>query len=251
MDLSRLLEEWEYDPENTVRLIQAEDGRQVMQVRLPLGIEQYELDGRPDGVRPFGRLSVLDEMQHRLEEYVTENHTDEGFCAGDEEFEMLQSEGLLFYYRYLLLFQIGDYERTVRDTEHNLSLCAFVERYCNESEDTDSLLQYRPYILRVHALSLAMISINQEERDEAIETVQEAIIEIEDLDEIDTMIFQFERMRSINHLKETLEQFASAESDEVERLEEELQLAVETEDYERAAEIRDEISVLRDPEHCE
>lgn len=251
MDISKLLEEWEYDPENTVRLINAAGGRQVMQVRLPLGIEQYELDDRPDGTRPFGCDSVLSEMQRRLSEHIEEYHSDSGFELDTDDFELLQSEGLLFYYRYLLLFGIGDYERTLRDTRHNLELCEFVEHYVAEDVDADSLLQYRPYIVRVHALSEAMIVLNQGDQDEAVQIVEEAIYEIEELPEIDTMIFQFERMRSLNHLRETLEQFGSVESAEVERLEAELAQAVESENYERAAEIRDEISVLRDPKASE
>ena len=51
-DLSQLLHDWPYDPEHTMRIVTAGDGRSVLQVRLPLGIEQYELEGRPDGHEP-------------------------------------------------------------------------------------------------------------------------------------------------------------------------------------------------------
>jgi len=42
------------------------DGRPIMQVRTPLGIEQYELDGRPDGRHPHDMESVLDFQHARL-----------------------------------------------------------------------------------------------------------------------------------------------------------------------------------------
>jgi len=47
------------------------DGREVMQVRLPLGIEQYELDGRPDGKRPHHTASLLDHQLASLEKAKT------------------------------------------------------------------------------------------------------------------------------------------------------------------------------------
>ena len=128
-DLSALLQDWPYDPDNTVRTIIAEDGRKVMQVRLPLGIEQYELEGRPDGAEPFGHDTVVETLEERLSQYVEEHGSDEGFELDHDDAVLLQNEGVLFYYRYLLLFQTNDFERTTRDTEHNLRLCRLLERY--------------------------------------------------------------------------------------------------------------------------
>ena len=90
-------------------------------MRQPLGIEQYELDGRPDGREPFGRPTMLDEIRARLESHRGAHGSDEGFAISHDDFTALQSEGLLFYFRYLVLFQIGDFVRTSRDTEHNLA----------------------------------------------------------------------------------------------------------------------------------
>ncbi len=137
-DIAHLLEEWEYDPEETIRFVEGDHGRQVLQVRLPLGIEQYELDGRPDGARPYERESVLDEIESRLSKFVEENGEDGGYSIDHSDFALLQNEGILYYYRYLLLFQMGDYERTSKDTQHNLRLCNLVERYCTNKEDRTS-----------------------------------------------------------------------------------------------------------------
>ena len=67
-DLKPFLDSWPYDPDDCVRVITLADGREVLQVRLPLGIEQYELDGRPDGSRPHDADSVLDHYCARLED---------------------------------------------------------------------------------------------------------------------------------------------------------------------------------------
>ena len=51
-DLRQILKNWPYDPEDDARIIRGDDSRELMQVRTLLGIEQYEMDGRPDGERP-------------------------------------------------------------------------------------------------------------------------------------------------------------------------------------------------------
>ena len=43
-DVRRLLENWPYDPDKNIRVLRGRDGRELLQVRLPLGLEQYELD---------------------------------------------------------------------------------------------------------------------------------------------------------------------------------------------------------------
>ncbi len=60
VDLRKLLKGWTYDPENDARLLRGDDGREILQVRTILGIEQYEMDGRPDGSRPHGMESAFD-----------------------------------------------------------------------------------------------------------------------------------------------------------------------------------------------
>ena len=154
-DITDLLREWEFDSDNQIRIIQADDGRQVLQVRQPMGIEQYELDGRPDGKHPLGRESVVEEYQARLENYRGAHGTDDGFMITHDDFASLQAEGVLYYFRYLVLFQIGDFVRTARDTEHNLNLFSLVEKYGESDEDRKELLQYKPYVVRMNAIARA------------------------------------------------------------------------------------------------
>ena len=101
-DIAHFLHDWEYDPDNTVRFVDGDDGRQVLQVRLPLGMEQYELDGRPDGEEPFGRECVLDEIEFRIEKFIEKHGEDGGFSIDHDSFVLMQNEGILYYYRYLL-----------------------------------------------------------------------------------------------------------------------------------------------------
>jgi hypothetical protein len=247
-DLTDFLNDWPYDSENTLRIIEAEDGREVLQVRQPLGVEQYELEGRPDGLTPFGKDTVVDEIEDRVNQFVEENGSDEQFEIDHDEASMLQNEGLLFYYRYLLLFQLNDFQRVARDTDHNLRLCALLENYAKNENDKNAVLQFKPYILRMNAMSRAMISIQNKLPDVAKHILESAIEEIRSLDVVESPAFHFEKIRSENYLRSALQQiddkgteYGENAGNAVDELKMELEQAVENENYERAAELRDQI----------
>jgi hypothetical protein len=115
VDLRRILKSWPYDPDKETRIVPGDDGRSILQVRTPLGIEQYELDGRPDGAHPYGKESALEHHLERLEKAKAAGLEAE-FGLGPRECGELFSEGTLYYFRYVRLFQLKEWERTVRDT---------------------------------------------------------------------------------------------------------------------------------------
>ena len=217
----------------------------MLQVRQPLGVEQYELEGRPDGERPYGKESYLDVYLDRIRQFKEDSNSDEGFFIHYEDFLKLQNEGILFYYRYLILFQIGDFKRTVRDTDHNLKLCEIIDKYVEDENVKKEILQYRPYILRINAISRAMLSLKKELKTVAVKIIESAIEIIQKMPEIDTTAYQFEKIRSIHSLKATLKQIKNQKTSEVDKLEVELERAVDAEEYEKAAELRDKIEELK------
>jgi len=244
-DITDILKSWEFDPDNQMRIIQANDGREVLQIRQPLGIEQYELDGRPDGTTYEGKECYLEALQEKLQDYTDANGSDEGFQVSHEQFQLLQNEGIIYYYRYLVLFQIGDFERTARDTEHNLKICDLLDKYAENEDDKKEILQYRPYILRMFAIAKAMISLHQQLKAAAKEILESAIEEIENMPNIDTPAFQFERIRSLKYLRSTLKQVLEQKLSPLDQLKKNLDAAVEEENYELAAELRDKIRTLK------
>ena len=249
-DISHILNDWPFDPEDQYRLVEADDGRQVLQVRQPLGVEQYELDGRPDGAQPFGKPSVLDEFQSRLRDYEEEHGTSDGFSIDRDDFVLLQNEAIIVYYRYFILFQIGDYERTANDTSHNLQIHGMIDRFASRNEDKNDILQYRPYTLRMNATSRAMILIGEGKGDKACAVIESAIEKVQAGAEIDTPTYHFERVRSLQYLRTALREVkANRIKAPVERLRKELDEAVENEEYERAAALRDRIRNLSSPEN--
>ncbi len=83
-DIRELLDGWPFDPENDARIVRGKDGRKVLQVRTPLGLEQLEMLGRPDGARPHGLESALEFHQQRLARPASHNflrHAKAESCA--------------------------------------------------------------------------------------------------------------------------------------------------------------------------
>ena len=240
IDLRQALDEWPYDPDNHIRRVRCADGREVLQVRLSLGLEQYELTGRPDGLRPNGCESLLDYHLERLTGLGGE------FSLNPEECAELFSEAMQYYYRYLNLFQIRDWVGTLRDTTRNLQLFDFVHQYAVREEDQNYLEQWRPYILRLHATAAAMIQVEGGTHAVAVEVLQKAIQQIESLEDREDQTFQFERKRSLLTLRELVRQIEKSRPvPPLERLERELRNAIELQNFEQAAQLRDQIKALK------
>jgi hypothetical protein len=239
-DLTDFLREWPFDGNSTVRFMTTTDGREIMQVRLPLGVEQLELEGRPDGLTVEGGGTALDLYRERQE---AARMRDEEFELSAEDFSALRTEAILYYQRYLILFQLGEYSRTVRDTEHNLAVCAIVES-CYHGADRVELLQYRPYILRVNTISLAMQDLNIGRSEDARGRLEMCVEIVKNMSGVASPVFEFEKLRALQHLGSILEQIRERSLSKRDLLERELHDAVEHEDYERAARVRDQIRGL-------
>src|SRR4028119_869083 len=109
-DIALLLHGWDYNAnEVTVRKIVGVDGREKIQMRLDLGVLQMEVEGRPDGMRPHGRESLLEYQEERLQRFEERHGIREGFELTAEECADLKQEAMQYYYRYLSLFPLTDY----------------------------------------------------------------------------------------------------------------------------------------------
>ena len=249
-DLRKIFEAWPYDPDDDARIATGDDGRSILQVRTPLGIEQYELDGRPDGARPHGLESALDYHLQRLQAAKTERRGGR-FELGQRDCGELFNEGTLYYFRYVRFFQLKDWVRTMRDTARNLQVFDLVHRYARREEDRQYLEKWRPYILRVHATAAVMLELEKNAYDRALRIADEAIQKIGELGEIEDETFSFERERSLEALRELAAQIQKNRPvSELERLENQLQRAIDRQEFERAAQLRDKIRSLRKKQTC-
>jgi len=243
-DITAVLAAWEHDPDEVqVRIVTGDDGRDKLQMRVELGILQMELIGRPDGTRPDGYESLLDAHQHRAaaEEARGETYTlDSGACAA------LLHEGTQFYQRYHAAFHIQRYDLVVRDTERNLRMFAFVRRHAQRQRDKVQIDQYRPYVLMMRARAAGHMALATNDYEAALAAVDEGITAIR------VFLREYNQADSEAECRElgALLRFRREVEGErpvgpVERLEQQLALAVEMEDYEEAVRLRDQLRRLR------
>ena len=249
-DITELLDDWEYDPESNVRKIKGADGVTKIQVRVDQGafqgILQLNLDGRPDGRRPYDNDFVLDHYTSVLEDHrASHGGSDREFSLDSEVCKELFDESARIYGRYVFLLQIKEYRRVVRDTERNMALFRFVNRYAADEDDRNNLEKWWPYILRIDATARAMLAVEEEDFDNALGRLSRARQKIEDLDEVDAEEFHSERERSIQAIDELVKELSERRPlSEKERLRKELETAVSREEFERAAELRDRLNNL-------
>ena len=112
-DISRILKGWAYKAGRlNVRVAEAADGREVLQLRIELGIIQMELSGRPDGVLQDGYPSLLALFESR----GTQGGLEPDMCR------RLREEGVQRSHRSAALFAIGRWKETIRDCNENLQL---------------------------------------------------------------------------------------------------------------------------------
>ncbi len=242
-DIGLLLADWEFDPDKVqVRVITSSDGSEKIQMRIDLGVMQMEMDGRPDGVRPEGYDSLLEFYEASAARAEAAGKT---FKLDSDDCAKLLREGLQYYHRYLSAFQLERFPIVARDTARNLRLFAFVHRHASSQRDRIEFDQYRPYVTLMNARASATELLNQGEHlaalariDQAIQAIRAFLSEYgQDDRQSDCSELQFllRWRREIEHNRPL---------DLGERLEQQLQLAVELEDYEEAARLRDQIRRL-------
>jgi hypothetical protein len=238
-DIRQLLRNWPYNPNQRVRLCADDNGRWYIQIRLPLGIEQYEADGRPDGEKPGGYESFLDYCSAQA--VIAGINSPLPYQIDDRAFEELRNEGIMLYYRYSALYSLKDYQRVQRDTLANLALCDFLDKHYLQSRRYE-VTQFRPFIIRTNALATADNLIIKDSYAEARATIEQAIQQIESTKAIPTAAYTFESIKAVAGLHQKLallQQESKSSEHAIEQLQADLAAAIESEDYERAAEIRD------------
>lgn len=250
-NIVHLLSDWPFDPENSTRKVIDEDGTERIQVRVDQGafqgILQMDLDGRPDGRRPHDQDFVLEHYRDKLDTLITDNGSDEEFTLSESDCEELFDESRRMYERYVFLLQIQDYDRVIRDTEFNMALFRFVNRYADREEDQLNLEKWWPYIIRIHAVARVMIAMQNEDFDASFTIIDEARDRIKDLDEVDAEEFRVEQRRSVQALDDLAKELDEKRPHTLfDQLKKELDQAIEREEFERAAKLRDRLRELEE-----
>ena len=244
LDLRTILDGWEYEPGKiSVRKIIGQDGREKIQTRIDLGVLQFEVSGRPDGARPYGRDSLLDHHEQRLRQHVRESGSDAGFLLTAEECRDLRHEAHLFYQRFLSEFVLEEFEAVEADTARNLRLLDFCRRYAESESDRESLEVQRAYVLMMNIRARVYSALQNEEFALSLAVLEDGIDEVRDATSLDPIRADGEDIPEIQVLTNLRDEIVEAMPDDAEpRLQMELQAAVEREDYEAAARLRDRLA---------
>ncbi|MGH7194640.1 MAG: UvrB/UvrC motif-containing protein [Candidatus Saccharimonadales bacterium] len=234
--IDTILRDWEYEPgEVAARLIRGGDGREVLQMRIDMGILQLEVAGRPDGAKPGGAETYFDYLLALVV------HDGNEFVLSDEQCAECDREFVQFYQRRICWLALREFRRAVRDADHSLAFMDFVRQHSPNEEWTMSHEQYRPFILFHRTQAAALADLEDHGPEAAIEQINQGLnriqefyveVEAEDRYEDDELVERLgqlrQSLRDHYHIGRTLQ----------ERLDE----AVASEQYELAAKLRDEIA---------
>jgi len=242
-DISRILKGWDFSVDGRlVRRIIGDDGREKIQRRIELGVLQLEVEGRPDGARPHGFPSLLDYYKHRAEMGGDTDPPAGQSQLSSSDCAALQVEALLYYQRRLCYFELHDYEGAARDARRNLDLFAFVREYAGDEEDRLAMDQYRAFVLFHRAKAEVLGCLDERKYGLALKQIEQAEEEIRSFYEEYDRDELFETSDEISQLGQWKKQIEGLRPlSRREQLEKQLKEAVEREEYERAAQIRDEI----------
>lgn len=242
LDLNDLLRDWPHEPgQLKVRKILGSDGKEKIQLRIDLGLIQMETTGRPDGTEPNGFESLLEYHQFRAKK--AENNG-EPYLLEPEAVGDLQQEGIQYYHRYISFFQLGDYQAVIRDTQRNLDMFEFVAKHTDNEDLAEAVIQFTPYVLMMNTRAFASIEVEREDFAAAVRIIEEGMAKIRAFHEEEATPENLENSPELAFLQEWLEEVRAKQPvTKLEKMRREMDKAIASEAYERAAELRDQIQV--------
>jgi len=244
-DITPILAGWDHDPDELqVRIVVGIDGQDKIQMRTDLGLIQMELSGPPDGRRVGDFESLLDALEAQSRAALADGKS---FALDTDRCRALMREGLQYYHRYLAAFHLQRYDLVVRDTERNLRLFAFVVRHATRQRDKLEFDRFRPYVIMMHTRAQAAQVLAHNDYAAALAHIDEGIERIRAFlreygqSEQEAELFELGFLLRLR--REVAEERPVGP---LERLQQQLDLAVTLEEFEEAARIRDQIQRLRD-----
>ncbi|MCE9631211.1 MAG: UvrB/UvrC motif-containing protein [Planctomycetia bacterium] len=234
-DIDSLLSKWDFRPgEVNARLLKTRSGREVLQMRIDMGVVQMETDLRPDGQRPNGAETYYDYL---VGEVIREGG---GFRLTKEQCSEADREFVQFYQRRLCWLSLREYRRAARDADHSLAFMDFVREHSPDEEWTLSHEQYRPFVLFHRVQAGALAALQDDGPETAIGEINSGLARFRDLFARYDAAEQYaddELVKRLEEMRESVRQ----RYDVGRTLDEQLAEAVKAENYELAAKIRDQI----------
>lgn len=244
-DISGLLAGWEFVPgELSVRKVEGVDGRVCIQVRMDLGLMQLEWSGRPDATRPHGFESLLDYYQDARQRWDDEHHL-EVFSLPRDACHELSVEAMKYYWRRVSFFELKEYAKAEQDAAHNLAILDLCEQ-CGESEEDRQMADHhRAFVLAHWSQARALGRLEQQDHGGALVEIRDGIRRIEIHLKGIGRFDQLDDLAELRFLRDWEKEVDGARPRTAhEQLVADLQSAVEQEQFELAATLRDRLHRL-------
>lgn len=236
--LDDLLSKWPYEPQTiNVRVVKGKDGRDVIQMRVDLGILQLETEGRPDGTFPEEHESYFDYLLS-----FAMNQGDD-FQLSEEQCGEVDREFVQFYHRRVCWLALREFRRAILDADHTLGLMDFCKKHSSDEQWTMSHEQYRPYVLfhRTQAAALAELDEENGGPESAVQAINLGLDRMRLFfaeNQADEFFDEDELVARLRELQTALRDHYSIGR----TLNEQLADAIAAEQYELAAKLRDELA---------
>jgi hypothetical protein len=239
IDLTDLLNSWPFEPGRIhARLVPGEDGQPKLQLRVLLGVLQLEVSGRPDGQRPHGFESLLEYHRDRVAK-------GQGILLDAGDCAELRDEALQFYHRYVGLFALREYGGVIRDAAHNLAILDLCRDFAAAETDRTVLEQFRPQIIAMRARCEAELALAHNRPRDALAALDHGIEELRAVHAAAGTGEDFEggnEVQLLRGMRDVL--IPKLPSSQKAELTERLRAAIDAENYELAAILRDELRMM-------
>lgn len=245
-DIADILRDWPPQPGRiNARIITGRDERPILQVRIDLGILQMEMSGRPDGTRPHDFDTLLDYQRDRHDRYQKSGGAAEAFVLSPDECRALREEAVQFYHRYVGLFALAEYAAVVRDAQHNLGILDLCRDYAASDQDRAMLEQFRGQVIMMRSRSEAELAIKQGQSKQAIAALDRGLSDLRHAFDDQGRMDEYDAANETQLLRGMRDALVPKlpTSQRVE-LQERLRAALDAENYELAAILRDELRML-------
>ncbi|MEO1511048.1 MAG: UvrB/UvrC motif-containing protein, partial [Planctomycetota bacterium] len=164
-----------------------------------------------------------------------------------EQCQALRDEAAQYYHRYVALLGVEEYLSVIRDTTRNLRVLDLCRARADAEDDREALEPIRPYITMIRTRATVGWLLGRGEQKAAVWTIENALDELREILESRDEPNAFESSTEVQMLRSMREALlpqlpVSQKAELRERLKE----ALERENYELAAILRDELRLMGD-----
>lgn len=235
-DITGLLNDWAFKPGAVqARLVEADDGRTVLQIRVDLGLLQLESTGRPDGSRPHGFPTYLEYLREKADRA---ERAERPFVLDDDQCEEADREFVQYYHRRVGWLALREFAKAIADADHTLAFMDFVHNHSPGEQYTLAHEQYRGFVIFHRTQAAAAEAVHRDKPEEAIDAIRDGLERLRKFFAAHGLEEQYDEdgmVKQLRSLEQSLRTLHGIEA----TLNEQLEQAVANEEYEAAARIRD------------